>query len=72
MCENIDWNVGRVLAKLVESPFYAAGGGQISDAGTIACEDGDCLVRPDFVARHRALARTRHRSSSGPRHGTWF
>ncbi|HEY8867116.1 MAG TPA: alanine--tRNA ligase, partial [Solirubrobacteraceae bacterium] len=33
---------GSVLVKLVESPFYAAGGGQISDAGSIECESGDC------------------------------
>src|SRR5438270_8863749 len=36
---------GRVLVKLVESPFYAAGGGQVSDAGTLACEHGDCRPR---------------------------
>jgi alanyl-tRNA synthetase len=35
---------GRTFVKLAESPFYAEGGGQISDVGTIACEDGDCLV----------------------------
>jgi alanyl-tRNA synthetase len=38
------------------SPFYAEGGGQVSDAGTIACEDGDCLVR---VATSCAPATTR-------------
>ncbi|MGA2454322.1 MAG: alanine--tRNA ligase [Solirubrobacteraceae bacterium] len=32
----------RLLVKLAESPFYAAGGGQISDVGTIECEHGDC------------------------------
>ena len=26
---------GRVLAKLVESPFYATGGGQVHDGGVI-------------------------------------
>jgi alanyl-tRNA synthetase len=31
---------GRFLAKLRESPFYAAGGGQVSDAGWIEREDG--------------------------------
>jgi alanyl-tRNA synthetase len=36
---------GRTYVKLAESPFYAAGGGQISDVGTIACADGDCEVR---------------------------
>jgi alanyl-tRNA synthetase len=35
----------RVLVKLAESPFYLAGGGQISDVGTIECEDGDCRAR---------------------------
>ena len=35
----------RVLVKLAESPFYLAGGGQISDIGTIECEDGDCRAR---------------------------
>jgi alanyl-tRNA synthetase len=37
--------------KLAESPFYAEGGGQISDGGVIACEDGDCLVRVADVVR---------------------
>jgi alanyl-tRNA synthetase len=34
----------RLLVKLAESPFYAAGGGQISDVGTIECEHGDCVA----------------------------
>jgi alanyl-tRNA synthetase len=42
---------GRTIVKLAESPFYAEGGGQISDSGTIACEDGDCLVRVADVVR---------------------
>ena len=42
---------GRTLLKLAESPFYAAGGGQISDTGTIACADGDCVVRVVDVVR---------------------
>ncbi len=33
---------GRVLVKLVESPFYATGGGQVADAGYVECADGDC------------------------------
>ena len=42
---------GRTFVKLAESPFYAAGGGQISDAGTIECEDGDCHARVADVVR---------------------
>ncbi|MHB8242597.1 MAG: alanine--tRNA ligase [Solirubrobacteraceae bacterium] len=41
----------RYLVKLTESPFYAAGGGQVSDAGTIECEDGDCRARVEEVFR---------------------
>jgi alanyl-tRNA synthetase len=42
---------GQVLVKLADSPFYAAGGGQISDAGTIECERGDCRARVQDVYR---------------------
>ena len=42
---------GRTFVKLAESPFYAAGGGQISDAGTIECEDGGCHARVADVVR---------------------
>ncbi len=42
---------GRYLVKLAESPFYAAGGGQVSDAGTIECEGGDCRARVEDVFR---------------------
>jgi alanyl-tRNA synthetase len=42
---------GRVLAKLVESPFYATGGGQVHDAGVVECEDGDCRARVIDVVR---------------------
>jgi alanyl-tRNA synthetase len=42
---------GRVLAKLVESPFYATGGGQIADAGVVECEAGDCRARVVDVVR---------------------
>ncbi|MGI8430118.1 MAG: alanine--tRNA ligase [Solirubrobacteraceae bacterium] len=42
---------GRVLVKLVESPFYATGGGQVADGGYIECAEGDCLARVDDVVR---------------------
>jgi alanyl-tRNA synthetase len=42
---------GRLLVKLVESPFYAAGGGQVSDAGFVECADGDCRARVEQVFR---------------------
>ena len=42
---------GRVLVKLSDSPFYAAGGGQISDVGVIECADGDCRARVADVVR---------------------
>jgi alanyl-tRNA synthetase len=42
---------GRTLVKLVESPFYATGGGQVADGGYIECEDGDCLARVEDVLR---------------------
>jgi alanyl-tRNA synthetase len=41
----------RYLVKLTESPFYAAGGGQIADSGTIECEEGDCRARVEDVFR---------------------
>ncbi|MFL5887996.1 MAG: alanine--tRNA ligase [Solirubrobacteraceae bacterium] len=42
---------GRVLVKLAESPFYAAGGGQVSDHGSVRCEDGDCVATVEEVFR---------------------
>ncbi len=42
---------GRLLVKLVESPFYATGGGQVADAGVLECEDGDCQARVEDVLR---------------------
>jgi alanyl-tRNA synthetase len=42
---------GRCLVKLAESPFYAAGGGQVSDVGTIECERGGCRARVEGVFR---------------------
>jgi alanyl-tRNA synthetase len=41
----IEESGGQLLVKLAESPFYAEGGGQVSDVGTLACEDGDCRAR---------------------------
>jgi alanyl-tRNA synthetase len=42
---------GRLLAKLVESPFYATGGGQVHDDGVVQCEDGGCSARVVDVVR---------------------
>jgi alanyl-tRNA synthetase len=42
---------GQLLVKLAESPFYAAGGGQISDAGVIECAQGDCRAVVTDVVR---------------------
>jgi alanyl-tRNA synthetase len=42
---------GRLFVKLLESPFYATGGGQVADAGYLECEDGDCLARVEDVIR---------------------
>ncbi len=41
----------RVLVKLVESPFYATGGGQVADSGYVECFDGDCRARVEDVLR---------------------
>jgi alanyl-tRNA synthetase len=35
---------GRLLAKLEESPFYAEGGGQVSDSGVLETESGRAVV----------------------------
>ncbi len=42
---------GHYIVKLAESPFYPAGGGQVSDIGTIECEHGDCRARVEGVFR---------------------
>src|SRR3954468_9744409 len=40
---------GRTFVKLATSPFYAQGGGQVSDSGTVECEDGDCRAHVSEV-----------------------
>ncbi len=42
---------GQLLVKLVESPFYATGGGQVADMGLLECTDGECLARVEDVVR---------------------
>ena len=49
--EALERSDGQVLVKLAESPFYAAGGGQISDSGVIECADGDCRAVVTDVVR---------------------
>jgi len=49
--ENGGGDAGRYLVKLAESPFYAPGGGQVADEGTIECDDGDCVARVRDVFR---------------------
>ncbi|HZO35848.1 MAG TPA: alanine--tRNA ligase [Solirubrobacteraceae bacterium] len=46
-----DLGDGRFALKLAESPFYATGGGQVADAGAIACDSGDCDVHVIDVKR---------------------
>ena len=55
----------RYLVKLAESPFYAAGGGQVADEGTIECEDGDCLARVGTSSGWGKTRRSRWCSSAG-------
>jgi alanyl-tRNA synthetase len=43
---------GLFLAKLRESPFYASGGGQVTDQGWVE-RDGDPAVRAELVAAYR-------------------
>src|SRR5260370_22493510 len=55
-----------VLVKLAESPFYAQGGGQVSDVGVIECQSGDCRARVEDVFRlgeDQALAVTLERGT---------
>jgi alanyl-tRNA synthetase len=46
-----DGGTRRFLVKLAESPFYAPGGGQVADSGTIECDEGDCRARVIDVIR---------------------
>ena len=47
-----DLGDGTFLAKLRETPFYAAGGGQVSDQGVIEL-DGDPGTRAELLQAHR-------------------
>jgi alanyl-tRNA synthetase len=42
---------GAVLVKLLESPFYATGGGQVADGGVLECVGGGCRARVTDVIR---------------------
>ncbi len=42
---------GDVLVKLLESPFYATGGGQVADTGVVECATGGCRARVTDVIR---------------------
>jgi alanyl-tRNA synthetase len=42
---------GEVLVKLLESPFYATGGGQVADSGVLECESGTCRALVTDVIR---------------------
>jgi alanyl-tRNA synthetase len=42
---------GELLVKLLESPFYATGGGQVADSGVLECESGGCRATVTDVIR---------------------
>jgi len=42
---------GRTFVKLASSPFYAQGGGQVSDAGVVETEDGQVVATVSEVLR---------------------
>jgi alanyl-tRNA synthetase len=53
----VDRDDGLVLAKLPESPFYAEGGGQISDSGVVETPSGTARVAEVFrIGDDQALA----------------
>jgi alanyl-tRNA synthetase len=58
---------GDVLVKLVESPFYATGGGQVADSGVLECEGGGCRATVTDVIRLGADQVVRLK----PEHGTF-
>ena len=57
-----------MLAKLVESPFYATGGGQIHDGGEVRCESGDCAATRHRRAADRRRPGARARADAGELH----
>ncbi len=65
----------RYLVKLTESPFYAPGGGQVADEGTIECDDGACVAQRARRVSHRRRpgsgggARAREAARGGAGHG---
>ncbi|MGI8715487.1 MAG: alanine--tRNA ligase [Solirubrobacteraceae bacterium] len=42
---------GHLLLKLLDSPFYATGGGQVADVGVLECAGGGCRARVTDVVR---------------------
>ena len=58
---------GEVLVKLLESPFYPTGGGQVADTGVLECETGACRALVTDVIRLGADQVVRLQ----PEHGTF-
>jgi alanyl-tRNA synthetase len=58
---------GELLVKLLESPFYATGGGQVADRGVLECETGGCRAVVTDVIRLGADQVVRLK----PEHGTF-
>ncbi|MGI8902258.1 MAG: alanine--tRNA ligase [Solirubrobacteraceae bacterium] len=72
---------GLVLVKLLESPFYPTGGGQVADSGYLECADGECRAQVQDVLRlgddqvvavkaQRGVLRTGERVLARVDHGT--